>query len=325
MRPGHSFSFLFILCLNYAVIESETQNIKNISVSGAENNSSGDIIVTTTETNSLELNNSTEIESESETESTKSVEIENDVDLKKNKNPVRKLITKKLSWSIDENPNYIRGYFGGYYLNGTDDSHYFAHGKYQKVTHEYYGNYEHKLEDKSPLGYYLGFGLLKMNHNEYFIHNNFTHFDIHHYYYQNNTMLPELSVGTDQLNYCPQNTSRLCPVNTEAICLWNTTVWCATKVSFVKPCEENNNRNECVVTRIPCVKQEDVTCNRFIETVKLPCISKITIVDADAGETGQTFNTVAGTFVLVPVLPIEERKYCITVVAEPIKGLQPNS
>ncbi|XP_044748369.1 uncharacterized protein LOC123309352 [Coccinella septempunctata] len=218
---------------------------------------------------------------------------------------------------IDDDPNYARGTFGGYYFIGTERSkNYYFHGKYQKPSLHYYGNYNHTLEDKSTLGYYLGYGMSKMDHNEYFRHHHYTGFKVHHYFFKNSTMLSEQYVGSDHLVQCARNTSVLCPENTEPICLQNTTVWCASKISLVKPCEFDASL-KCVTTKLPCVKSDDPKCDRLVETVKMPCIAKIKILDPMEDKNGLTLISIAGTFVLAPAVPILDRTYCIAVVAEP--------
>ncbi|XP_045479754.1 uncharacterized protein LOC123684509 [Harmonia axyridis] len=226
-------------------------------------------------------------------------------------------LPKKFIRVIADDPNYEKGYFGGYYFigNGQTD-HFYAHGKYQKPSTNYYGNYNHKLEDKSALGYYLGFATHKMDHNEYFRHHNYTRYKVHHYFFKNSTMLPEQYVGADHLLHCAQNTSIFCPENTEAICLQNTTVWCASRKPFVKPCEVGDAA-ECVTTRLPCVKSDDANCRQMVEVVTMPCIAIIKILDPYEDKNGLTLISIAGTFVLSPVPIMSERTYCVTIVAEP--------
>ncbi|KAK9870761.1 hypothetical protein WA026_009722 [Henosepilachna vigintioctopunctata] len=331
MKRTEYLSIIISISLTISAVASEKlskRNIENVininnnlnNVSIADNNAISDVVDTTILTDLILTTTPIDIEDAGSPEENNTVN-RSESDQRKNESHdiIHSVSTKtpKL-YGIEGNKNFVKGYFGGYYFVGTDDRYYFSHGKYQKPVLNYYGNYNHNLEDKTALGYYLGYAMNKMDRNEYFLHNNFTHYSIHHYFYMNSTMLPEQDVGSDLLVFCAQNTSTFCPENTEAICLLNSTVWCATKKSFTKNCEESVHN--CVTTRIPCIKSNDDNCRNLIEAIKLPCISRIRILDVYEDKNGLTFNNVAGTFVLSPVPPISERTYCITIVAEPSRN-----
>lgn len=212
---------------------------------------------------------------------------------------------------------YSRGYFGGYYNNGPNRDSYFVHGLYQKPADDYYRGYHHELEDTSALSYYLGYGMTKLNHTEYFQHQHFTHYNLHHYFYKNNVLLREQSIRSDHLVPCPRNTAKFCPENTETVCTTTATIMCASKLSAVKLCKQYSTLS-CVTTRVPCKNQKDPKCKLRSEILELPCMSNITIIDINVDRHGYTFKNVAGTFVLAPVPSNEERTICVTVLLEPV-------
>lgn len=308
---------LAISLLEIVVAENKASKQNAIVVDSAEVTDSNTIAETTVNTTSEDV--TTQIP-----ENATVIHDKNDVHLevevvKRNNTVSKKKTPKKTIRVVEDDPNYETGRFGGYYFIGNQPTkNYFFHGKYQKPSINYYRNYNHKLEDKSTLGHYLGYAMARMDHNEYFQHHHFTTFKVHHYFFKNSTMLPEQYVSSDNLLRCAQNTSMFCPENTEAVCLQNTTVWCASKITSVAPCEGNDSA-DCVTTRLPCVKSDDPNCNLSVEVVKMPCIAKIKILDPFEDKNGLTLISVAGTFILAPVLPISDRTYCITIVAEPSK------
>lgn len=193
-------------------------------------------------------------------------------------------------------------------------------------NHIHYPTYSYSTNDygRSDLGFFLGYQLGKLSKPSYHYSTStyynghehiplYDHYEIHHYYHNNENVMKQAKLEPNQIISCPGDSYAFCPTSTTALCLNSGSVMCVVKSEYTSPCSTDDTLN-CMNSTIPCIENSIMTCreqNQKLTTVTIPCISTLEL---------QGTLTINKNFLLVGNSSKDLNSLCVTVAAEPAQN-----
>lgn len=183
------------------------------------------------------------------------------------------------------------------------------------------------------IGYALGNFLSTPTYYSPFHSSYSTHYVVHHYYHNRESVPQELKLAPNVIVDCARNVTVLCSSNTVALCLANGTIMCVAKAQETEPCH-NDPKVYCIKTAVPCFNKTLPGCESKNETaISLPCISKTTLENSSYVNGSLVTGAAAdskkfmpdGTLMdssLMQLYAGKSNDFCITLIAEPAVNQQ---